>query len=99
MTVKSVRGRRRYIVFDGVNASRNGVAAAARAADRNSKVITVKDGMAVVRTSPEKTEGVIKAVTEKIPGSVSLRTSGTLKSLRDRYGALRRKPPAPPGGP
>lgn len=93
MTVKSVRGRRRYIVFTvGDCVSRQGVALAAQSADSESRVVTVQNGMAVVRTSPAKTDDVVKTVTEKIPGSVPLRTSGTLKSLRDRYTGLRKEP-------
>ena len=76
----------------GDSVSRHGVAVAAQSADSESKVITVQNGMAVVRTSPAKTDAVVKTVTEKIPDSVPLRTSGTLKSLRDRYAGLRKEP-------
>lgn len=74
-------------------------------ADRNSlsravpnlpqvKVIHCENGMAVVRCSPEGRDEVIAAVEERFSDSRSLKTSGTLKTLRDQYGPLgkRRKP-------
>lgn len=58
------------------------------------KVIHCEDGMAVVRCSPEGRDKVICAVEERFSDSRSLKTSGTLKTLRDQYGPLgkRRKP-------
>ena len=96
MTVKAQRGRRRYIAFDvspGTTAE-----SLARGLPRGRfKVIQCAGGMAIVRCPDGETEACIAAVRTADPGSVSRRTSGTLRTLRDRYSVLRENaPPRPP---
>lgn len=94
VTIKSERGRRRYIVFKmPVDANRTSLSRAIPNLPQ-VKVIHCDEGMAVVRCSPEGRDEVISAVEERFPDSRSLKTSGTLKTLRDQYGPLgkRRKP-------
>jgi hypothetical protein len=94
VTIKSERGRRRYIVFKmPVNADRFALNQVLPNLPQ-VKVIHCEDGMAVVRCSPEGRDTIISVIEEKFPGSASLKTSGTLKTLRDQYGPLgkRRKP-------
>lgn len=96
MTVKSIRGRRRYIAFrvdpslsrrDIINDIPGG---------RHFNVIQCEKGMAAVRCAPEEIEECISAVRHVDPSAEPLRTSGTLRTLRDRYGILREtKPPKP----
>ncbi|MGE0014755.1 MAG: hypothetical protein AB7S83_01010 [Candidatus Methanomethylophilaceae archaeon] len=93
MTVKSKRGRRRYIVFRiGADVDRFSLAQATFRPGHHVKVISCDEGMAVVRCSPADTGWVSDAVVSSFPGSEPLRTSGTLKSLRDRYGSLKKQP-------
>ena len=93
MTVKSVRGRRRYISFEvPAGTDRDGILSALGKADPplgSAKAITCAGGKAVVRCSPAEKEAVISAVTSHLEGSKSLRTSGTLRTLRDLDPALR----------
>ena len=94
MTVKSKRGRRRYIVFKmPLDADRTSLSRAIPNLPQ-VKVIHCDEGMAVVRCSPEGRDEIISSIEEKFPDSKSLKTSGTLKTLRDQYGPLgkRRKP-------
>ena len=100
MVVKSERGRRRYIFFevpqpvrrvffevpqpvrrDDVSQALDGIGSV--------KVITCSDGRAVVRCSPDDREPVTQRMTETFGGCRSVRTSGTLRGLRDRYPPLR----------
>ena len=93
MVVKAVRGRRRYIAFT-VNPSltRETLIPKLRALkdDEAPYVIQCSEGWAVVRSSPEKRDGDIAIMKSADPDSVPLRTSGTLRTLRDRYGVLKR---------
>ncbi len=96
MTVKAERGRRRYIAFDvspGITSE-----SLSRGLPRNRfRVIQCAGGMAIVRCPDGETEECIAAVRNADPGSVSRRTSGTLRTLRDRYSVLRENaPPRPP---
>lgn len=94
MTVKANRGRRRYIAFDvSPGTTAEGLAASL---PKRYKVIQCAGGMAIVRCV-EDVEGCIASVRRADPGSVSRRTSGTLRTLRDRYSVLRENaPPRPP---
>ena len=93
MVVKSVRGRRRYVALRVPGELRRDDLV--RALEPFSgpipglKVITCGDGWAVVRCSPAEVESAISAVTGAFPGSEPVLTSGTLKTLRDRYPELR----------
>ena len=92
MTVKCERGRRRYIVFEMTgDVDRHAIVRVIPDLPQ-LRVIYCGEGMAVVRCAPEGRDEVIPAVELHFPGSRSLRTSGTLKSLRDRYGPLGKRP-------
>ncbi len=93
MVVKSVRGRRRYISFEVPSGTtREDLAEAVERAEARPgsfKVITCKDGKAVVRCSPAERGLVTSALCSIGPGVRSLRTSGTLRTLRDADQDLR----------
>lgn len=95
MTVKAKRGRRRYIAFDvpeGLGAEE----LSRRLPRGRFKVIQCAGGMAAVRCGPADAAQCIEAVTVAVPGAVPRRTSGTLRTLRDRYTVLREnRPPRP----
>jgi len=96
MTVKAQRGRRRYIAFD-VSPGMTVEIFVARMPKHRFRVIQCAGGMAIIRCSGDDIEGCIGCVTAADPGAVSRRTSGTLRSLRDRYSVLRENaPPRPP---
>lgn len=88
MTVKSVRGRRRYTAFEvPFSADRRAVEEAVRNIG-SAKVITCKDGRAVVRSLPSDREDLGKAMSASLPGSSSYDCSGTLRALRSRHPEL-----------
>lgn len=93
MVVKSVRGRRRYIVFTvPAEAGRSEVLDAL--ADLSEpmpdlRVITSFGGKAIVRCSPAEIEQVSTTMKERFPGSESLITSGTLRKVREVYPELK----------
>ncbi len=95
MTVKSKRGRRRYIAFKvspGLTAPE-----LSQKVPRQFRVIQCAGGMAIVRCSPETADGCKAAVRRADPSSEPVRTSGTLRTLRARYRILRENaPPRPP---
>ncbi len=94
MTVKARRGRRRYVAFDvspGTTAE-----TLSKALPKRFKVMQCAGGMAIVRCSDD-VEECISAVLGADPGAASRRTSGTIRTLRDRYRILRENaPPKPP---
>ena len=101
--MKSVRGRRRYIALQvPADLRRDDLVGALSGRSEQIpglKVITCGGGWAVVRCSPDEVEDAISAVKAAYPGSESLLTSGTIKTLRDRYPELkvpRRRKRAPP---
>ena len=101
--MKSVRGRRRYIALQvPADLRRDDLVGALSGCSEQIpglKVITCGGGWAVVRCSPAEVEDAIAAVKGAYPGSESLLTSGTIKTLRDRYPELkvpRRRKRAPP---
>ena len=91
--MKSVRGRRRYVALHvPADLRRDGLVKALEPFSGTIpglKVITCGDGWAVVRCSPAEVDSAISAVTGTFPGSEPVLTSGTLKTLRDRYPELR----------
>ena len=93
MVVKSVRGRRRYISFEvPAETTRNDILAAFESADPRPgsfKAVTCSKGKAVVRCSPAEREAVAAVMRSMGPGVRSLRTSGTLRTLRDADPDLR----------
>lgn len=97
--MKSKRGRRRYIVFEvGPEVDGEILSRAVFGLGPQIKVISCIEGMAVIRCTPIDMERVAVTVVSSFPGSKSVRTSGTLRSLRDRYSSLEkeRRPPKCP---
>ncbi len=93
MVVKSKRGRRRYIVFTiPCDVGRNDVLAALEPISGSvpeHKVITSFGGKAVVRCEPGNEKRVAEAMSSAWKGSVSLTTSGTLRTVREKYPELK----------
>jgi hypothetical protein len=85
MVVKSVRGRRRYVAFTTPEGMyRDEMVSTFEALSIPSvKVITCGHGKAVIRCDPEHVPTLIDAYSKSFPGSQSLKTSGTLRTLRD----------------
>ena len=96
MVVKEKRGRRRYIAFT-VSAGLGKdtlIASLRKVCDVPPYVVLCAEGWAVVRCSPADVDIVIGIMKNADASSVSLRTSGTLASLYDRYPRLRElRPP------
>ena len=93
MVVKSVRGRRRYIVFTlDPGFTRETLISKLHAlnGDDAPYVVQCGEGWAVIRSSPERIDVDIDIVKKADHNSESVSTSGTLKTLRDRYEVLRR---------
>ncbi len=88
MTVKSIRGRRRYTAFEVPSETDRRTVESATSDIGTIKVITCKDGFAVVRSSPEERENLERRMTENIPGSKAFDCSGTLRALRTRHPQL-----------
>ncbi len=91
MVVKSERGRRRYIAFIVDPAlSKESLAGKLRAfaGEVAPKVIQCAEGWCIVRCTPKDRDDVIALMGRAAPGSKSLRTSGTLITLRRRYPRL-----------
>mgnify|MGYP006980732572 CR=1 FL=1 len=86
MTVKSLRGRRRYIMFAVTeDVDRRGLEGILYGLAQ-IRIIHCDEGMAVIRCTPGDREEVISRIVLRYPGSGSLKTSGTLKTLREIYG-------------
>lgn len=97
MTVKSKRGRRRYIAFRTSPGMTRGRMISSIPGGRTFNVIQCAEGMAIVRCSPDNVDECEAAVREADPSAEALCMSGTLRALRGRYPALRRNaPPRPP---
>jgi len=93
MVVKSVRGRRRYIVYTvpeetGRNEMLESLSTLMSEMP-DLKVITSFGGKAIVRCSPAEIETVSSTMKERYPYSESLLTSGTLRTIRDAYPELK----------
>jgi len=96
MTVREKRGRRRYIAFTvSREHTKDSLIRALRARTGVPPyVVQCAEGWAIVRCAPDETEVTISLVNDADPPSASLRTSGTLASLRDAYPELKRlRPP------
>jgi RNase P/RNase MRP subunit POP5 len=89
MTVKEKRGRRRYIAFTvRSDLTKEGLISLLRSVRSPLYIIQCSGGWAIVRCAPEDVDGTIAIMREAEPSSVSLRTSGTLRTLRERYPKL-----------
>jgi len=96
MTVKEKRGRRRYVAFsvDAELRKETLISALRRLGDDPPYVIQCGEGWAILRCSPEDVVDTVSEMRNADPSSVPLRTSGTLRTLRDTYPELERlKPP------
>jgi len=95
MTVKEKRGRRRYVAFTvDRGLTRDLLMRSLKAFPDAPYVVQCSEGWAVVRCSPDEIDNAVAAMRTADPSSVSLRTSGTLATLRDRYPELQRlRPP------
>lgn len=88
MTVKSVRGRRRYTAFEvPPGTDRRTVEEAVRCVG-SAKTVTCKDGRAVVRSLPSDRDALAAAMSASIPDSRPYDCSGTLRALRTRHPEL-----------
>ena len=98
MTVKSKRGRRRYIAFTlDSKFDRTSLISGLRsvAGDAAPYVVQCSEGWCIVRCTPDRREETIALMGLVDPSAVSLRTSGTLITLRRRYPRLEEtRPPA-----
>jgi len=94
MVVKSERGRRRYIMFKmtceferetvikRVNKTSDGEA---------PYIVQCEKNMMIARCSPDAIERTIEIISRMDPGSSSIITSGTLKTIRDKHPELKAK--------
>jgi hypothetical protein len=92
MVVKEKRGRRRYVVFMVAPSIDRGslIARLKRTCGENAPyVVQCGSGWAVVRCAPGDVEDVTENMSAADPSSVSICTSGTLKTLRERYPELK----------
>jgi RNase P/RNase MRP subunit POP5 len=97
MVVKERRGRRRYIAFSVEPLASDAAflaylrSAGDRLGIRTPKVIQFDGAFGIVRTSPAEKEAVIGLLNGQGEGITvhSLATSGTLKTLRERFGKER----------
>jgi len=95
MTVKEKRGRRRYIAFttDPLLTKEAVISLLRKLSDVPPYVVQCAEGWTIVRCAPGDIDDTIALIGLADPSSVSLRTSGTLASLRDRYPELKRLRP------
>lgn len=96
MTVKSVRGRRRYVVFAVSPGLDRETVARRIPGGRRFPVIQCAEGYAVVRCAPAEISECAKAVGAVDPSSHIVTVSGTLKTLRDGNPVLKRTAPPKP---
>jgi len=95
MVVKEKRGRRRYIAFNvRPDLTKDTMISLLRkVCNEPPYVVQCAEGWMIVRCSPQDTEETIRTVERADPSSGSLRTSGTLASLRSEYPDLKRLRP------
>jgi len=95
MTVKEKRGRRRYIAFTiGAEITKDAMISRLRkVCGEPPYVIQCSEGWMIVRCTPSDIDETIRIVRLADPSSSSLRTSGTLASLRSEYPELGRLRP------
>ncbi|MDR3075079.1 MAG: hypothetical protein LBU30_03440 [Candidatus Methanoplasma sp.] len=91
MVVKSKRGRRRYIVFSvSENITRGALIREFSHMGTDAPyIVQCIPGMAVLRCSPERREETVSLMSSADPPSSPLRTSGTLRTLRDEFPDLK----------
>ncbi|MFA6711005.1 MAG: hypothetical protein WCQ23_02370 [Candidatus Methanomethylophilaceae archaeon] len=95
MTVKSERGRRRYILFKLTSdiSREDLIRMANRSCGKENAPYVVQStkGMCIVRCSPAEIEHTVGVISEVDPGCTSVTTSGTLRTIRSRYPEMRVK--------
>lgn len=96
MTVKSERGRRRYVAFATDPELTKESVVHNIPGGKRFNVIQCAEGMAVVRCAPSDIDECIAAVGRIDPASEALSVSGTIRTLRDRYPVLKRTAPPKP---
>jgi len=95
MVVKEKRGRRRYIAFTvrpGITKDVL-ISLLRKTGGDPPYVVQCGEGWAIVRCSPRDVDMTVGLVRSADPSSVSLRTSGTLRTLRCMYPELERLRP------
>jgi hypothetical protein len=96
MTVKEKTGRRRYIAFT-VDPSLNKetlISALRKVRNEPPYVVQCGEGWCIIRCLPADIDASIVIMKNADPSSLSLRTSGTLHTLREKYPELKRlRPP------
>lgn len=97
MVVKEKRGRRRYVAFN-LDTSFNKESLIAKLRSITSPndppyIIQCSAGWAIVRCPPDKTDDITTIIQKADPMSRSLCTSGTLRTLRERYPKLKETRP------
>jgi hypothetical protein len=96
MTVKEKTGRRRYIAFtvDPSFSKETLIFALRKVCDGPPYVIQCGEGWCIIRCLPKDADASVAAMSDADPSSLSLRTSGTLHTLREKYPELKRlRPP------
>ena len=89
MTVKSVRGRRRYIVFSvRQGLTKSEMIGKFNAFGDTTYIVQCGSGFTILRCSPAETEAVRERMKRMFPDSEPLLTSGTLKTLRTKIPEL-----------
>ena len=91
MVVKEKRGRRRYVAFetsdvvDPETVSREIISSAVRLGVRPPKLIQFEGRRGIVRSLEPEKEATLDLINAAGLPMKTLRTSGTLKTLRERY--------------
>jgi len=93
MVVKSKRGRNRYVAFDvSPDMSRETLIRSLRGVGSavSPYIVQCASGKAVVRCAPKEREEVVRIMSRIDPSSAPLITSGTLRTIRERYPEIER---------
>ena len=93
MVVKSVRGRRRYVAFKvDAELTREALISklCALKGDDAPYVVQCAEGWAVIRSTPDDVCNDIDTLRLADESAVPIKTSGTLRTLRDKYEVLKR---------
>ena len=89
MTVKSVRGRRRYIAFSvRKGLTKSEMIGKFNAFGDNTYIVQCGSGFTILRCAPKETETVKERMKRMFPDSEPLLTSGTLRTLREKIPEL-----------
>jgi len=92
MTVKERIGRKRYVVFDvSPDLTKEHLIKRFRSVCQGDPpyIIQCVPGKAIIRCSPEGKEEMMRLMTRADPSSVPLATSGTIRTIREKYPELK----------